>query len=977
VAKSFRCKARLFAPFCLLVLMGACKSSPNVHVPNPPAISLFDSLSLAAGNAIDSIASRVKNLSAISPDVANAVRRAIDQQRSALVSATTAMAERLSTLQALDRFTIKAKEQQQADTRAALAVEVGETVTAAVAAKSAVDAMGTEVQTASVSIQNMTTQVAASAQGLVSARDAELMVEQAVAKVRDELTAENAKALDRVVSDLKASLEKLRAAEEEAKRAETIAEQNWQSAQSALALAQKAIEENARHVAALGGDTTSLSVAVFSDCASISGNSLSKCRDPVPAGSVASSATGLRCKLSQDNTCQGVSLYGQCSDIVEPYLNECERSVVSGRLKPGVGSLGCLIDRNGAGNGVCAPLYTACSDITAKNVPHDCGVNGFKGPVADYLVAAEQRGLQCEANAKGDCLDTNAQLYFSCESISDEEDCGADVSKALIAGFVGSLNCAWNLAAGVCVKSSAAEAIINTQGSVLCGTRDNELGLNTIYVTPSGAGTKDGTSWANATGSIESALRMAELLPENKRSTLKPVTIAVKRGVYSAASGSSLQSIAGDMKADLRHVRLMGGFAGNLPCKNDRPELQLPIQYSTMSGVIGSSSSQHLLHVLAFQFDPAKGPADFLIDGFVVSSGATLDTSDDANSIEKNPDAIGGGLLLIGADKTFKIKNTEFKYNIATAGGALAFVNSAPSIESMRCDLNTAYFSGGCGLVLSSSEGIYEASRDPSFKSDFGVTTFSKGSLFESNAAESRGGALYILASGLNISDSAFDSNKTNGSETDDGGGAIAIDSSFAHAAQIEKTIFSNNEAQNGGAISAISGSVTIGRASSFEKNHARIAASERSYGGAIEMKQLSSLAIDDVFFSENQAPFGGAIANLSGSQARLNNAIFSGNSAGESGGAIYMISRDDVEVPGVLEVQGSSFGTPAHNKLANHLFGASICVEGEKAELTLGLSDVSRFSDAGEGQENRNGTAAVTFPGVYVSNECPAPVYK
>ncbi len=152
-----------------------------------------------------------------------------------------------------------------------------------------------------------------------------------------------------------------------------------------------------------------------------------------------------------------------------------------------------------------------------------------------------------------------------------------------------------------------------------------------IYVNATKSG--DGTSWGNAYSSIDNAFSVAETGD----------TILVAAGTYGALTAN-------------KDVKLWGGYASAEPNKRD---------LKANPTIIDAKSSS--LHAVTISSN------NLVMDGFVVTGGAQLNSSSDANKVS------GAGLFynITSGDGELVIKNCEIKDNKGWTQGAGLYVNVA------------------------------------------------------------------------------------------------------------------------------------------------------------------------------------------------------------------------------------------------------------------------------------------------------------
>ncbi len=230
------------------------------------------------------------------------------------------------------------------------------------------------------------------------------------------------------------------------------------------------------------------------------------------------------------------------------------------------------------------------------------------------------------------------------------------------------------------------------------------------------------------------------------------------------------------------------------------------------------------------------------------------------NVANNNADGFGGGLYL-GDGAASGIVNSDFTSNEANGGGAIQLRNGdTVSITGATFVGNT---SGGNGGAIGSDLNALT----------LGATTFT------GNVAGTEGGALFFfgMGSNLNVTGATFDGN-TAGS----GGGAIRTSDGTVNS--IQSSDFSNNSADNAGAILA-EGEMEISMCD-FVSNHAVY-----GRGGAIWVDAAGNTepaTISNGEMTNNTATEAGGAAWFHGGESTVTSVEFDGNSANQ-GGAILV----------------------------------------------------------------------------------------
>lgn len=212
-----------------------------------------------------------------------------------------------------------------------------------------------------------------------------------------------------------------------------------------------------------------------------------------------------------------------------------------------------------------------------------------------------------------------------------------------------------------------------------------------IFVKEDATGINDGTSWANAYNSLQTALSFAS----------NGDSIFVAKGIYIPHSSDRTVSFA------LKNgVKIFGGFAGNEVINSTTiTNRDFVINESILSGDLLSNdneftnnveNSYHIVTADAYSFTSISSQT--LLDGFTISGG---NANDPATSTINNKGA--GIYCRAGFNKQSSpsLKNITFKFNVAKYGGAAYFdaytTNgiSSPLLNNIVFENNTATYAGG------------------------------------------------------------------------------------------------------------------------------------------------------------------------------------------------------------------------------------------------------------------------------------------
>jgi predicted outer membrane repeat protein len=240
-----------------------------------------------------------------------------------------------------------------------------------------------------------------------------------------------------------------------------------------------------------------------------------------------------------------------------------------------------------------------------------------------------------------------------------------------------------------------------------------------IYVNAASTGTNDGSSWANAFTSLQSALAAAVSGDE----------IWVAAGTYKPTD-TTTRSVSFALKDG---VGIYGGFAGTETLRSQRdPAANVTI----LSGDIGTvgNNSDNSYHVVTAG---STVTSSAVLDGFTITGG-------NANGLSTSNQDRGGGMWVNSGSPA--VSHCVFTGNSATEkGGGIRVTTGSPAIDGCMFTSN----SGGAG-----GGGIGAGSG-----SAFTV----KNSIFRGNSTVSTGGAGLETASGVTAINCVFQGNSGNG----------------------------------------------------------------------------------------------------------------------------------------------------------------------------------------------------------------------
>lgn len=241
-----------------------------------------------------------------------------------------------------------------------------------------------------------------------------------------------------------------------------------------------------------------------------------------------------------------------------------------------------------------------------------------------------------------------------------------------------------------------------------------------------------------------------------------------------------------------------------------------------------------------------------------------------------------GGAIYIPSNETNKIivNNTGFYRNTATLeGGAILLMRGELTVIDSEFIDNQASFNLLGGRV----------SGGAIFIDKYSSLTINNGT-FINNTASNTGAAVSISndSTGVNIQNSRFEDNSVRQPSPgiDSQGGALYIGMRVVNA-QINNTVFTNNQGEYGGAIYIDEDGIASVTNSNISNNQAT-----DGFGGAIFKGDGGSLTINNVAFNNNTAHNGngGTIATGNDVNLQINGSSFTNTSTDDpAGGALYL----------------------------------------------------------------------------------------
>ncbi len=381
---------------------------------------------------------------------------------------------------------------------------------------------------------------------------------------------------------------------------------------------------------------------------------------------------------------------------------------------------------------------------------------------------------------------------------------------------------------------------------------DTPSDLTRFYVDKDATGTNNGTSWADASTTLQDVLSLATSGDE----------IWVAAGTYYPDAGSgqtnNLRTSAFCMK---NGVGIYGGFDGSETSRDQRdPAANLTI----LSGDLdqsGSKNSQDAYHVFYHPAETALN-STAVLDGFTITGG---------NANGSNPHNNGGGMVNNACNPT--VISCTFSGNTAVNGGGLYNDGCSPTLTNCSCSQNSASEGGGIYNTLSSptltgctiSSNISANSAGGIYNTNISNPVLT-GCTISENTAGTYGGGMHNNGSSPTINNCDISDN----SSSYWAGGIFNYNSSVP---QITNTTFSGNTAtENGGAIINNQNSHISLTNCVFSGNSAT------NDGGGIVNRNYSLPTIINCTFSNNTAARGDAIRNEYNCSPTIKNSILWGS---------------------------------------------------------------------------------------------------
>lgn len=549
---------------------------------------------------------------------------------------------------------------------------------------------------------------------------------------------------------------------------------------------------------------------------------------------------------------------GEASVIYAVYPADCA-SLAGGTL-----SVTIPEDQGGGSFGETDIMVAKLTEGESFAFKHLCGLLKFKLNASDVTSVKIKADNEAEIVGKG-TISFNGEGIPAIDLSEGKKEItltpsGAGTYYAAVAPGVTLRGFYFELttASGVKTVFSPKDLTTTRGSSKSLGAVDDHIVVD-WFVTPAGAGKKNGVSWENAFGLAEiQALFPGGALPAETIAVYGNGTFHFMEGTYNTFS--TIITFDFTHAEKVTDITLLGGYAST-STGTDLSKRDAASYPTVFDGT--SASLQHLIRMDRY--------ANALIDGFTFQKFTS--TSSDANN--------GGGSVCYsytGATDdfpVFKFANCSFLNNGSPVrAGAFLVRKGTGTFENCVFRGNTATTNGPAVCIV-----------DPDSK----VTVTGASTSVTGNTATNNGGAFYLAgASRLTIEDGTFSGNRAGGY-----GGLVGVGSTGQ--VTINGGTFSSNTSTEYGAVVGCGGTGTVTiHGGSFTDN------TTATYGGVLYGASGSNFTIEGT--AGNRILMKGNVANI----ARFYSA----------GGAIYIQGNE--EKPSSLNVSYCDFeGNRAPNQVS------------------------------------------------------------
>ena len=284
----------------------------------------------------------------------------------------------------------------------------------------------------------------------------------------------------------------------------------------------------------------------------------------------------------------------------------------------------------------------------------------------------------------------------------------------------------------------------------------------TYYVVPGGAGSKNGTSWANAYADVQTAIDSA--------SSDGGGEVWIAKGTYKHGSAMTMKN----------NVHIYGGFAGTETSKDQR--------VAGNNTILDGEGKYRVFYNYYSSLNPLTNSAK--LDNVTIQNGYASDGNDNYSSTAD----YGAGMYNYYASP--EITNCTFTNNSAEDyGGGMYNLDSSPVLTNCTFSNNSASDEGGGMYNLDSSPVLTNCTFSNNSASDEGGGMYNSwysspvltNCTFSNNSASRSGGGMYNGSSDPVLTNCTFSGNRAYSS-----GGGMHNDSS---SPTLTNCTFSNNSA--------------------------------------------------------------------------------------------------------------------------------------------------------------------------------------